>query len=251
MIRAIIVDDENKSRVNLKILLTEFCEGVEVIGLAGTVNDAIKLIDSKNPDMVFLDIQMQNETGFDLLEHYEKINFEVVFTTAHSEYALRAIKFSAIDYLLKPIDIDDLQAAVKKLEERINADSQIKNKLEVLLQNLKPEDSSNCKIALPSSSGLVFVKLREILYCEGQSNYTYFYLINGNKYIVSKTLKEYEEMLSEYNFFRIHKSHLVNLNEIKQYVRGDGGYVVMNNEKALDVSKRRKESFLLKISQMI
>ncbi len=251
MLRALIVDDERKSRENLKNLLEEFCDGVEVIGLAGKVSEAIEFIDGQNPDMVFLDIQMQNETGFDLLEHYDKINFGVVFTTAHSEYAIKAIRFSAIDYLLKPIDIEELQNAIKKAQKQLDNDSQFKNKLEVLLQNLKPDNTANYKIALPTTNGLVFIKIRDILYCQGESNYTVIHTINDKKYMVSKTLKDYEEMLTDYNFFRIHKSYLINLNEIREYVRGEGGYVVMNNQKMLDVSKRKKESFLAKINNPI
>ncbi len=251
MLRAVIVDDEHKSRENLKNLLEEFCDGVEVIGLAQNVKEGIEFIDNLHPDLVFLDIQMQGETGFDLLEHYRKFDFGVIFTTAHSEYAIRAIRFSAIDYLLKPIDIEELQLAVKKAGELAGQESQFKNKLEVLLQNLKPDNKTNYKIALPTTNGLVFIKIHDILYCQGESNYTIIHIAGDKKYMVSKTLKDYEEMLSEYNFFRIHKSYLINLNEIKEYVRGDGGYVVMNNQKMLDVSKRKKESFLAKINHPI
>ncbi|MGF1636151.1 MAG: LytR/AlgR family response regulator transcription factor [Cyclobacteriaceae bacterium] len=251
MIHAVIVDDELKSRENLKLLLEEYCKGVEVLGLAGSVAEAIDLIKKVKPDLVFLDIQMKMETGFDLLETIDKIDFEVVFITAYAEYALRAIKFSAVDYVLKPVDIEELQIAVKKVTERRSAGTGFQNdKLELLLNNLRPEQNGNFKIALPTSNGLIFVKLIDIIYCAGESNYTVFHLQDGSKVMVSKTLKEYEEMLSSNNFFRIHKSYLINLNEIKEYIRGEGGYVIMNNKASLDVSKRKKESFLGRIAKL-
>lgn len=250
MIKALVVDDEKKSRESLRMLITEFCDDVEVVGTAGSIAETIEGINKFNPDVVFLDIRLRQETGFDLFKNLDEINFEVVFTTAYSEYAIKAIKFSAVDYLLKPIDIDELQYAVKKVRERIKAQEVPREKIDALLQNLKPTESSNFKIALPTTKGLMFVKLDEILYCTGHSNYTEFYIKNRAKVVVSKTLKEYEAMLSEYNFFRIHKSYLINLNEINEYIRGEGGYVIMNDNASLDVSKRRKESFLKEISSL-
>lgn len=250
MMKALIVDDEKKSRESLRMLVTEFCDDVEVVWTAGSIAKTLEGIDKFNPDVVFLDIRLRQETGFDLFKNLDEINFEVVFTTAYSEYAIKAIKFSAVDYLLKPIDIDELQFAVKKVRERIKAQEVPREKIEALLQNLKPTESSNFKIALPTAKGLMFVKLDEIIYCTGQSNYTEFYIKNRAKVVVSKTLKEYEDMLSDYNFFRIHKSYLINLNEINEYIRGEGGYVIMNDNASLDVSKRRKELFLKEISSL-
>ncbi len=250
MIRGLVVDDENKSRENLKILLNEFCEDVEVIGLASTIKEATDIINTLKPDVVFLDIQMHKETGFDLLEQFDKINFEVIFTTAHSEFALKAIKFSAVDYLLKPIDINELQWAIEKVKNKIKNKSFSKANIDLLLQNLKPHTEQKYKLALPTSNGLVFVKLKDIIYCEADSNYTNIYTQDGKKHIVSKTLKEYDELLHEHNFFRIHKSYLINVNEIKEYIRGEGGYVIMNNSISLDVSKRRKDEFLKLISKI-
>ena len=250
MIKALIVDDEKKSRESLRMLLNEFCENVEVVGTAESISETLEGINKFEPDVVFLDIRMRRETGFDLFKNLDEINFEVVFTTAYSEYAIKAFKFSAVDYLLKPIDIEELQLSVKKVEERIKAKEFPHDRIEALLQNLKPAESSNHKLALPTAKGLLFVKLKEILYCVGQNNYTEFHLKDNSKIIVSKTLKEYESMLSEHNFFRIHKSYLINLNEIKEYIRGDGGYVIMNDKASLDVSKRRRESFLRNISDL-
>lgn len=242
MIRCILVDDEVKNLENLKILLQDFCQNVEVVALCQTVDDALGAIRLHRPDVVFLDIQMQRETGFDLLARVDRVDFDVIFITAHSEYAIKAFKFSAIDYLLKPIDIEELKRALIRVEKKSNSD--IADRLDQLFQNLKPRNGGAHKIAIPISDGLIFVNVDNIVYCEASSNYTQIFLNDGKKYVVSRTLKEYEELLSEHEFFRIHNSFVINLNAIRKYVRGDGGYVVMNNDVTLDVSKRRKEAFL-------
>ena len=245
MINAIIVDDELKSRESLKILLEEFCDNVAVKALCQDVAEAVVAIQQYKPDVVFLDIQLQRETGFDLLTQLGDFDFEVIFTTAYAEYAIKAFKFAAIDYLLKPIDIEELKRALSKVEKRMN--DSISLRLQQLMQNLKNTSSENYKLALPTTDGLVFVKMQDILYCEASSNYTEITVMDGKKYIVSRTLKEYEDMLGEHNFYRIHNSYLINLNAIKKYVRGEGGYVIMANDKSLDVSKRKKEGFLARI----
>lgn len=245
MIRSIIVDDELKSRESLQILLTDFCEDVEVAALCQNVTEGIEAIKKHDPDVVFLDIQMQRETGFDLLEKVDEITFDVIFTTAYSEYAIRAFQFSAIDYLLKPIDIGDLNRAVAKIEKKNKSD--ITKKLTHLLDNLNPQQNAIKKIALPTHDGLTFINIKDIIYLEATSNYTIFHTSDGQKYLVSRTLKEYDEMLSEHNFYRIHNAHLININYIKKYVRGDGGYVVLTNDVSLDVSKRKKTGFLQKL----
>lgn len=245
MVRSIIVDDEMKSRESLKILLEEFCENVEVLAVCQNVAEGVEAIRTHKPDVVFLDIQMQRETGFDLLVQIKPIDFEVIFTTAYTEYAIKAFKFSAIDYLLKPINIEELKKAVDKVEKKLN--SRISERVEQLIQNLRPTSMQNFKLALPTSDGLIFVKVDDIIYCEASSNYTEIYTIDGKKHLVSRTLKEYEDLLVEHNFFRIHNSHLINLGSIKKYVRGEGGYVIMSNDKTLDVSKRKKEAFLTKL----
>jgi two-component system LytT family response regulator len=245
MMKSIIVDDEMKSRESLRILIQDFCEDVEVVALCQNVAEGIEAIDQHSPDIVFLDIQMQRETGFDLLTKIKEIKFEVVFTTAYSEYAIKAFKFSAIDYLLKPIDIEDLKKAIQKVEKKLNGD--ISGRLQQLIQNLKQTTPENYKLAIPTAEGLSFVKVNDIVYCEASSNYTEIFMADGRKHLVSRTLKEYEEMLESYDFFRIHHSYLINLNAIKKYVRGEGGYVIMNNDKSLDVSKRKKDSFLSRI----
>ena len=244
MLKALIVDDEPKARENLQILLHDFVEGVEVVGLCENIAEATEAVRLHAPDVVFLDIQLQRETGFDLLTKLKEINFEVIFTTAYTEYAIKAFKFSAIDYLLKPIDIEELKKAVARVEKRVS--NNITGRLTQLVQNLKQGSNENYKIALPTLDGLVFVKISDILYCEASSNYTQIFTAE-EKYLVSKTLKEYDDLLSDHNFFRIHNSYLININSIKKYVKGEGGYVVLNNDTSLDVSKRKKEAFLNKI----
>jgi two-component system, LytTR family, response regulator len=245
MLKCIIVDDELKSRESIKILVEEFCDNTMVCASCQNVAEAITAIQSCKPDVVFLDIQMQRETGFDLLQQIAQVDFEVIFTTAFSEYAIKAFKFSAIDYLLKPVDINELRLALQKVEKKRSGS--ISPRIEQLLGNLKTNNTQEQKLALPTGDGLVFVKLADILYCEASSNYTFIHTSDGKKHVVSRTLKEYEDLLVEIDFFRIHNSYLVNINVIKKYVRGDGGYVVLTNDVSLDVSKRKKEAFLAKI----
>jgi len=249
MVTSIIVDDELKSRESLKVLIEDFCEGVVVKALCQNVTEAMEAIDQFKPDVVFLDIQLQRETGFDLLTELKNFDFEVIFTTAFSEYAIKAFKFSAIDYLLKPIDIEELRLALAKVEKRKG--KEMTGHLQHLLENLRAGTSDNYKLALPTTDGLVFIKVSDILYCQASSNYTEITLIDSKKYTVSRTLKEYEDMLAGQNFFRIHHSYLINLDKVKKYVRGEGGYVIMNNDKSLDVSKRKKEGFLSRIGAKI
>ena len=245
MIRAIIVDDELKSRESLKRLIGDFCQNVIVEATCQNIEEAVAAIDRLAPDLVFLDIQLQRETGFDLLARYKDFEFEVIFTTAYSEYAIKAFKYSAIDYLLKPIDINELRQALTNAEKRKS--NSITARVQQLLQNIRSGNVENYKLALPTSDGLVFVKTNDILYCEASSNYTQFTLSQNRKFLVSRTLKEYDDLLSGQNFFRIHHSYLINLDAIMKYVRGDGGYVIMNDNRSLDVSKRKKVAFLTRI----
>ncbi len=240
--KAIVVDDEASSCEALKALLEEFCTGVAVVATCQSIDEAVEAIEAHKPDAVFLDINMKGENGFDLLDRVKSIDFEIVFATAYSEYAIKAFKFSAIDYLLKPIDVDDLCGAVEKVRARKGRIES--SRYDQLLQNLKPANEQNYKLTLPSSNGLSFVKISDIIYCEANSNYTHFFLADGRKIIVCQTLKEYELLLSPHRFFRIHHAYLINLEAIQQYVAGDGGHVIMNNDAILDVSKRRKRDFL-------
>jgi two-component system LytT family response regulator len=246
MLKAIIVDDELKSRESLKILLEEYCENVRVVALCPNVREAVEAIREHGPHVVFLDIQLQRETGFDLLTQISHIDFEIIFTTAYSEYAIQAFKFSAIDYLLKPIDTEELKRAIGKVEKKIPTN--MPERLEKMLRGFFNDLSDSYKLALPTLDGLVFVNIKDVTYCEAMSNYTVFHSNDGKKYIVARSLKEYESLLAEHNFFRIHNSYLINLREVKKYVRGEGGYVIMNNDVSLNVSKRRKEAFLNRVA---
>jgi two-component system LytT family response regulator len=245
MLKSIIVDDELKSRESLKKMLLTFCQDVEVLATCQNVAEGLEAISIHKPDVVFLDIQMQGETGFDLITQLKSVDFEIIFTTAHAEYAIKAIKFSAIDYLLKPIDVTELQNAVTKVQGRQNKN--IVERMQQLLQNMKSPTPDNYKLALPTAEGLTFIKINEVLYLKASGNYTEIFMRDGQKYLVSRHLKEYDDLLAEQSFFRIHHSTLININFIKNYVRGEGGYVIMTDSSSLDVSRRKKEAFLEKI----
>jgi two-component system LytT family response regulator len=249
MIRSIIVDDELKSRESLKILIEEFCNDVSVVASCKDVTEATERIEALKPDLVFLDIQLKRETGFDLLSRYEECPFDVIFTTAYSEHAIQAFKFSAIDYLLKPIDIEELRSAIERVQKRKK--NFVGEHIRQFIQNLNAPSRDNYKLGLPVSDGLIFVKVDHILYCEASSNYTEITMADNKKYVVTRTLKEYDELLSGQNFYRIHHSYLINLNGVKKYIKGDGGYVVMSNDQSLPVSKRKRDGFLERISGII
>lgn len=243
MIRTVVIEDEEHSRNMLMEMLHEHCPQVNVVADADSVKTGLTAISEQKPELVFLDIELQSETSFEILERLPEINFELVFTTAFDHYALKAIKFCAIDYLLKPIDLNELRVAVAKAEKRMNREYLNRN-LEVLLNNIKSTSQNTHRIALSTLEGLLFVNVRDIIYCESSGPYTHFIFKLADKIITSKHLKEYEDLLSGYDFFRIHKSYLVNLQEIKKYIRGEGGQLIMSNGAALNVSKQRKESFL-------
>jgi len=243
MIRTVVIEDEEHSRKMLLAMLHEHCQQINVVAEANSVKTGLSAIAQQMPQLVFLDIELQSETSFEILEKLPEINFELVFTTAFDHYALKAIKFCAIDYLLKPIDLNELRIAVAKAEKRLNREYLNKN-LEVLLNNLKSGTQNNHKIALSTLEGLLFVNVSDIIYCESNGPYTKFVFKHADKIVTSKHLKEYEDLLNAYDFFRIHKSYLVNLQEIKKYIRGEGGHLIMSNGVALNVSKQRKEDFL-------
>ena len=243
MIRTVVIEDEEHSRKMLMGMLHENCRTINVVASADSVRSGLTTISEQRPELVFLDIELQSETSFEILEKLPEINFELVFTTAFDHYALKAIKFCAIDYLLKPIDLNELRIAVAKAEKRLNREYLNKN-LEVLVNNLKSGSQNNHRIALSTLEGLLFVNVRDIIYCESSGPYTKFIFKQAAVIVTSKHLKEYEDLLSGYEFFRIHKSYLVNLQEIKKYIRGDGGHIIMSDGAALNVSKQRKESFL-------
>ncbi len=237
--RAIVVDDEPGARSALINLLTNLFEDIKIVGEADGVDSGKKLIAEKKPDLLFLDVQMQDGTGFDLLAGIDRSNLQVIFVSAHDHFAITAIKFSAVDYLVKPVEPIELQKAIEKIRQQKSL-TEVQKKLDLLLSNVNKIE----KIALPSLNGIEFVKLNDIVRCEAESNYTVFYLINGEKIVVSKTLKEYEDILSRNNFFRIHKSVIINIKYLKKYIKGDGGTVIMEDGTELAVSRRRKDGFL-------
>lgn len=247
MLSCIIVDDEYKSRESLRSLIDEFCENAKVIDVCEDGDQAIASILANRPDLVFLDIHLSTESGFDILKRIRKIDFGLIFTTAYSEYAIKAFRFSAIDYLLKPVDIEELRQAVNKAATMKS--DQLQLRLEQFTQNLKSNSYKNLRMAIPSAEGLVFINIEEIIYCEASGNYTNFHMRDGHKFVVSRTLKEYEDMLDEQDFFRIHNSYLINLRAIKRYIRGEGGQVVMVNDQHLDVAKLKKKGFLERIKE--
>ena len=250
MLRAVIVEDEMHSRESLKNLLRDFCPKVEVCGAAGSIEEAVPLILSVQPSLLFLDIELQNGTGFDLLRRLPDMDFDVVFTTAFEQYAIQAIKFSSLDYLLKPIDIDELQEAVAKALQKQNKD-QNKTQLEVLLANLESQrPGPQNRICLATAEGLEFLQLEDILYCEANGSYTNFHLRDGRKIVVSKNLKEYENLLEGHPFMRVHNSFLINLGEVQRFVRSEGGYILMKNNAQISISPKKRDEFLQRMTNI-
>jgi len=245
MIKAIIIEDEPRSLKLLTNLLNTYCPNVRVVGEASNVENGYHQILQQVPDVVFLDIELQRETGFDLLNRFDEIQFEIIFTTAFEHYALKAIKACALDYLLKPIDIDELQLAIGKIDV-IGDESKLNKKIDIFKQSMIGSKAQSYQLALPSVDGLTIVRIDEIIYLRSDRQYTIFCLNTGEKLITSKNLGEYEEFLSGYNFFRVHHSSIINVAEVKKYLRGDGGMVVMSNGDQIEVAKRRKDDFLKK-----
>lgn len=243
MIKAIIVDDEPYCCESLATLLQRYCPQVSLIDVYYNGTSALKAIYEEKPDLLFLDIEMPQMNGFELLEKLKEIPFQLIFTTSYDQYAIKAIRFSALDYLLKPVDREELQRAVQKAAARISVPN--RDQIDILLQKLNQPAVSVNKIAIPTMEGLQMVPIDSIISCGADSNYTVFQVKNRQKLVVSRTLKEIEEMLEDYPFIRVHHSFLINLNEVDKYVRGDGGYLIMSDGSSIDVSRSRKD-FLLK-----
>ncbi len=249
MIKAIIVDDELGARESLSKMLEKNCKQIEVIAKVDSMLSAFEAITNKEPELVFLDIEMPNGNAFDLLEKFKHINFNIIFTTAYDHYAIKAIKFSAIDYILKPIDPEELINAVKRFEEHRGQKDSLDKQFKTLLSNVRPENKLK-KVGIPDGDGLIFINLSDIIRCDSDGNYTFFILTSGKKIIASRTLGEYEQMFADDNFFRIHRSHLINLEHVKKYIKGEGGYVVMTDNSQVEVSRRNKTDFLEKLSHL-
>jgi two-component system LytT family response regulator len=239
-LRTVIIDDETTARNALQQMLTHYAPQVEIIDTADSVAAGIQLLTTLAPDVVLLDIEMKDGTGFDLLKQLPDPRFKIIFTTAYSTYALQAFKFSALDYLLKPIDPDDLVASLEKAGKWMNKEH-LQVKLDAFLHNL---GSENRKIILNTAESMHVVPIQEIIRCEAMGSYTQFFLTGNRKIMVSKMLKEYEDLLGTHRFFRLHHSHLVNLNQIERYDKKDGGTVVMRDKSILPVAVRKKDQLI-------
>jgi two-component system LytT family response regulator len=239
MIKAIIIDDEANNIENLQNIITQHCSNIHLVGTATNSDTGSQLIASQQPDLLFLDIQMPGKSGFDLLKELPKIDFEVVFITAYDRFGIQAIKFSALDYLLKPININEFLLAVAKAEEKIRSKKESSN-IQNLLKYLKGGKEVP-KIALPTLKEIMYVKVSDILRCEAENNYTNFHLINGEHVLVCKTLKEFADLLKPHNFLRSHQSHLVNIDCIKSFLKEDGGILLLTNRERVPISRQNRE----------
>ncbi len=242
-LKAVIVEDEEASRVTLNNYLTKYCSEVEILDMADSVQTGLTAIKKHNPDVVFLDIEMPYGNAFDLLESLDEIEFEIIFVTAYRDYAIKALNLSAAYYILKPIDIDELVSAVDKIvKSKKEGDENFHTK--ILMENIKSNAIQHKKIVLPQMDGFEVVNVNDIIRAEANDNYTNFYLTNGKTFLVSKTLKHFDDLLTDFDFIRTHKSHLVNLQYITKYIKGKGGQVRMSDDSYVDVSATRKKELL-------
>lgn len=243
VIRAIIIDDEADGRDAIRISLQKYFPGITIAGVFGNPEEGLSAIKESPPDLLFLDIQMPQMSGFDLLNALMPLSFEVIFVTAFDQYAIKAIRFSALDYLLKPLDIDELRGAIDRAKERLHArDSG--HQYQSVLHNLRQRGPRIERLAVPTGEGIEFFNTADIIYCEADGSYTTLYLRGGQKTLVSRNLKDFESLLIDSGFSRVHHSFLINMIHVQKYVKGEGGYVVMTGDHHVDISRRRKEEFL-------
>lgn len=244
-ITAIIIEDEKASRVTLQNYLVKYCPVVSVLAEAENIKEGHALIKKLHPDLVFLDIEMPYGNAFDLLEKFDSLDFELIFVTAFSKYALEALNLSASNYLLKPLDISQLIEAVEKVGKQLSEKQQVQTS-NILLENLSIENKQLKKMVLPMLDGFEVVVLKDIIRCQANDNLTNIFLQDGTRRTVCRTLKFYEEVLQAYDFVRVHKSHMININYVKQYKKGKGGEVILSNGKEVPVSPSKKANFLEK-----
>ncbi len=247
MLKVVVIDDEQGARKTIEGIITQYCKGAEVVGVADGVAAGCEAIEQHQPDVVLLDIKMKDGTGFDLLDRLSKINFKLIFITAYEEYAIKAFRFSALDYLLKPVNIDELVYAVQHVETILQAE-EFQRKLDVFINNYGAEGER--KIVLKTAEAMHVVKVNDVVRCEAEGNYTNFYFVDGKRLIVSGILKEYEELLGDDHFFRSHQSHLININHLERFEKRDGGFIILKNDHIVPVAFRRKDS-LMKVIQQI
>ncbi|HRS53766.1 MAG TPA: LytTR family DNA-binding domain-containing protein [Bacteroidales bacterium] len=248
LIPAIIVDDEQKSLDTLKNLIGKYCEDIQVIGTAKNVKEAISTIQNTDPKLVFLDISLPDGDGFEVLEKTKTKKYEVIFTTAYNQYAVKAFEMSALHYFIKPIDDNDLISAVERYK-KLREQGEITNteRIDIFKEIIKKRPE---RIILPTMEGFSVINIDEIIRCEADNNYTLFHLTNNRKILVSKTLSNFEKMLSDLNFCRVHSKHLVNLNFVKQYVKGRGGYLMLTDGTHINVSEAKKSEFIKKLKNV-
>ena len=244
MIKAIIIDDEPYCCETIATLL-EDCDEVEIVTECYNGIDALEAIRKFKPGLVFLDVEMPKMSGFEMLQQLPSVNFEIIFTTSYDRYALKAIRFSAIDYLLKPVDEEELKNAVQKVINRSKKPTA--EQLEILMQKLHQPATPVSRIALPTMEGFQMIKIDSIISCEADSNYTTLHLKDNKKMVVCRNLKDIEEMLEDHSFTRVHRCYVVNLNEVEKFVKGEGGYLIMSDGSSIDVSRNKKELLLKRI----
>lgn len=249
MISTVIIEDEKKSQELLRKILEKNFPQIKIVGVADGVEAGVALINTENPDLIFLDIAMPDGTGFDVLENINNKKTNIIFTTATDKFAVKAIKYSALDYLLKPIDLDELKNAVSKVSEK-KPDLSSAETLEYLLQNIRKKEDQYNKISLHTGNAYEIININEIIRCEADGNYTVFFLTNKRKHIVSTGLKFYEDLLPTKDFIRVHHHHLININHVIRFLKEDGGYAIMTDDSKVEISRRKKEAFLLRLQNI-
>ena len=235
---ALIVDDEKNGRENLCGLIEKYCPQINIVAEAASVTEAIQKIEEFQPKLIFLDIEMPGGNGFTLLEHFKTFPFEVIFVTAYDNFAIKAIRFSASDYILKPINLNELINAVDKVSQRISQRGENERIRQLYQNSLHP---SNPKIGLPTGERIEFVEVKSIIRCQGEINYTHLYFSDRKPMLSAKSLIEFEELLGEYGFIRVHKTHLVNMNHVSSFTRNDGGMLILSNGDSVLISRRRRD----------
>jgi two-component system LytT family response regulator len=243
MIRSIIIDDESLGRQSIKTALEKNCPEVEIVALCENAQHGIDAIKTLKPDLIFLDIQMPGMSGFDLLQHLAPVTFEVIFVTSYDKYAVKAFKFSALDYLLKPLDPDELIQAVHKVKHKSDAIN-ITHRFESLLNNIHFKAGKIDKVAIPTHDGIDFFNTDDIIYCQAEGSYTTLFMLGNRKELVARTLKDFENLLGSSGFCRVHNSSLINLKHVQKYIKGEGGYVILAEGHHADISRRKKDEFL-------
>ncbi len=249
MVRALLIDDEEDAREALRLSIGQYCPEVQLMAVYASPEEGLRAIRDQPPDLVFLDIQMPRLSGFDLLQQLAPVPFEVVFVTAHDQYAIKAIRFSALDYLLKPVDVDDLIQAVRRVQQRLEQKNSA-YQYQSVLHNMRFRPGKIDRLAVPSFEGIDFFDLNDIVCCQADGNYTILHLVGKERKLISKNLKDFESLLAESGFCRVHHSSLINLRHVQKYVKGEGGYVILTDGHPVDISRRKKEAFLSMLDKL-